>query len=174
MCRRTLRAVSRSSDPGAAASCHLVAMPPRAPAAKVAAVAAAAAETVPASKRPRTSEVKSAEPLKKPDVDDFEDFAGSRAVMKRIIPWVNQELLSNAMVKTAVKEAIGRSGAAERRGLSGILPLALAKSETSTEQTSYKEPWQPDHCSMSCKKTGLYEAGGCLFWLDPEVSAIRS
>lgn len=35
---------------------------------------------------------------------------------------------------------------------------------------SFKEPWQPKHCVDAMKSTGLYEAGGNLCWVDPEIS----
>lgn len=35
---------------------------------------------------------------------------------------------------------------------------------------SFKEPWQPKHCVDAIKSTGLYEAGGNLCWVDPEVT----
>ena len=44
-------------------------------------------------------------------------------------------------------------------------PLDIGVQATDSSMTSYKEPWRVDRCITAVKTTGMYEAGGNLFWL---------
>ena len=54
----------------------------------------------------------------------------------------------------------------KKSGVKGKLPVAADASGLS----SFKEPWVPKNCSVSIKRSGVYEAGGNLLWVDPETT----
>lgn len=118
---------------------------------------AAEAVATPADKRPRVGEAQVMVASAKPKLDSFSSVVGARSVMKTVIPWVNQELLKLA-------------GVVANQGLDQFTPLSLPKAEdTKSGTANYKEPWVAEHCAASCARAGMYEAGGSLFWVDPEV-----
>ena len=83
---------------------------------------------------------------------------GSRAVMKSIVPWVVDTL--NARLPGMVKL---------EGDVRGAQPLLITGSSAQALQ-SFKEAWQPKNALTSCQNTGMYEAGGNLLWIDPEVA----
>ena len=117
-------------------------------------------QLLPASKRPRVADAP--EEIAKPQLPD-EDApdAGSRVVMKAIIPWVLQEL-PKAMMRL-LKEA-DTTEMCERE------PLAI-DSEEFEGLTSFKEKWNPASCLKACEDSGMYEAAANATWVDPEVNS---
>ena len=81
---------------------------------------------------------------------------GARNFMRQICPWVLQELpkFMHDHCQTGTDALFVRP------------PLQICSGAVS----SFKEPWVPAHCDESLKQTGLYEAGGNLTWIDPQVA----
>ena len=82
----------------------------------------------------------------------------ARDNMKLICPYVLQQL-PKAM-RQHFKVGVDTMSAA--------LPLSIVAEGGPLK--SFKEAWQPKHCVDAIKSTGLYEAGGNLCWVDPEIS----
>ena len=82
----------------------------------------------------------------------------ARDNMKLICPYVLQEL-PNAMRQHFKVNA---------DSMSATPPLNIVAEGGPVK--SFKEPWQPKHCIDAIKSTGLYEAGGNLCWVDPEIT----
>ncbi len=106
-----------------------------------------AAEVAPVCKKPT---------LPSPDGSDM----GSKHTMKFVVPWVMQELPS----------LLGAKGQDLKKAQPLVLPHRQPAQGKDSAACSYKEPWVPEHCWSSCQVSGLYEAGGNLMWIDPEVS----
>ncbi len=83
--------------------------------------------------------------------------ACARQYMRSICPWVLREL-------PRFMQAHSDTGNAEMHARQ---PLTICQGPLS----SFKEPWDPRHCEESLFRTGLYEAGGNVAWIDPEVAA---
>ena len=82
---------------------------------------------------------------------------GTKEVMKKVVPWVHSTLpmALRGKLKMEVHD-----------DLSKHVPLRISDKD---EISSYKQPWVPENCFTSVQKSGLYEAGGSLFWIDPEL-----
>jgi hypothetical protein len=121
---------------------------------------------LPATKRPR---VEPTQVVTKPALEDAKanPSIGIRAIMKTVIPWVNQELLKSQ------HWARGQGDRVTLASLAELTPLVLPPVDGSegSGAVGYKEPWHPDHCAASCSRSGMYEAAGAIFWLDPEVAS---
>jgi hypothetical protein len=91
----------------------------------------------------------------------YSDGLGSRSIMQDVVPWVLAELpVYLAKHKFITYDA--------NTPMSEIPPLHISGS--GQVGTSFKEAWSPSNCRASLIKSSLYEAGGNLCWLDPEVS----
>ena len=91
--------------------------------------------------------------------------AGSDAVkehVERLVPYAQQELLAFLKLET------GAHGLKEPKSLLDIVPQDI---KTSGEISSFREAMRYDNMLLGFQKTGLYEAGGTLFMLDP-LSAV--
>ena len=95
---------------------------------------------------------------KLPPADGKEKDEPAKPMMKKLLPWVHQELVKSL-------RADGTLRATET--LSDLRPLTISSTTTSK---SYKEHWVPEHCVTSFNLNGLYEAGGSMFWIDPEIA----
>lgn len=112
---------------------------------------AASGSDAQAAKRPRLSQ--------KPVLPDQESGClGAKSVMKKIIPWVIERM--HEELADSVPE-IGKL-----KDVTAAAPLKIAD----TKVTSFKETWNPANCHLSCSQSGIYEAGGSLFWMDPELN----
>lgn len=80
--------------------------------------------------------------------------------MKTVIPWV-----MNALPRFLLKHNIATITAG---GLGAEEPLKIVVGTSS--MSSFKEAWNTNNCSEALRKSGVYEAGGNLFWVDPEVA----
>ena len=80
--------------------------------------------------------------------------------MKTVIPWV-----MNALPSFLLKHNIATITAGD---LSAEEPLKIAVGTSS--MSSFKEAWNITNCSEALSTSGVYEAGGNLFWIDPEVA----
>ena len=96
---------------------------------------------------------------KLPSADGKEKDEPSKQYMKKLVPWVNQEL---------AKVLRSRGVLTATQNLSDLHPLTI---DSSTQATSYKEHWVPANCAKAFSHSGLYEAGGSLFWIDPEIAS---
>jgi hypothetical protein len=96
---------------------------------------------------------------KLPTDGDVTELA-AREVMKSLVPWVVQ------MLERFLKEK-GYSKDGEQ--LATLVPLAIAAGAGGDVGVSYKETWSPANCRMSMTTSGMYEAGGSLFWMNAEV-----
>ena len=116
---------------------------------------------VPAAKRPKVDAVPNPRDTKKTTLPpkDSSD-AGSRETMKCLVPWVMHTL-------PEVLEAMNIITA--KQDLKSAKPLDIPSSHSAT-LSSYKEPWVPAHCMSACALSGVYEAGGNLLWIDPEIA----
>ena len=81
--------------------------------------------------------------------------------MKKIMPWVNQELESFLLQEKVLEPG---------QHLSDLRPLNISDKKREVIGTSYKQPWIPENAQISMRQNGLYEAGAVLFWIDPEVA----
>ena len=118
-------------------------------------------EAVPLHKRPKVTsavtDALSSGVVKKPELPASSDRdASTRAVMKKVIPWVVDKLPAE-ILKIPSLPWIGGSGGS----IVYQPPLRIPTAGHSTV-SSYKEPWEPSHCLMSCQESGCYEAGGNL------------
>ena len=74
-----------------------------------------------------------------------------------MVPWIQHEL--QVFLRNA-----GRLK--EDEHLNDMAPLTISGQ---AGHTSYKQHWVPENCHKSMSQSSLYEAGGSLFWLDPET-----
>jgi hypothetical protein len=88
------------------------------------------------------------------------DGLGSRSIMQDVVPWVLAELPVYLKKHNFIIDAL--------TPMSQIAPLHISGS--GQVGTSFKEAWSPANCRTSLIQSSLYEAGGNLCWLDPEVS----
>ena len=77
--------------------------------------------------------------------------------MKQLVPWLRQELPGRL-------KKLGHASCAK---VEDAGPLAIRVNAGSSALSSYKEVWTPANCKIALDKTGMYEAGGSLFWLGP-------
>ena len=77
--------------------------------------------------------------------------------MRSLVPWVRQELPA----------AMTRLGFKVDGDVAAMSPLKIEKESKTSKLSNFKETWTPANCASSIATTGLYEAGGSLFWLDP-------
>ena len=77
--------------------------------------------------------------------------------MRSLVPWVRQELPA----------AMTRLGFKVDGDVAAVSPLKIEKKNDTSKLSNFKETWTPANCVSSIATTGLYEAGGSLFWLDP-------
>ena len=84
--------------------------------------------------------------------------APAREIVRAIVPWVNQELESFMRTEGIL---------ASNKGLADLEPLHIGTKQS--VGVSYKQHWVPENCKDAMQKSGLYEAGGVLFWIDPET-----
>ena len=79
--------------------------------------------------------------------------------MKTLVPWLRQEL----------PQHLKRLGLTSGEKVEAVSPLEIQDktSNASSALSSYKEVWTPANCKVAMAKTGMYEAGGSLMWLDP-------
>jgi hypothetical protein len=84
---------------------------------------------------------------------------GSRRIMKDLIPYVNHVLEQKA-------DLVGSVGAK----LTTLGPLELPTTNATNQSVNFKEPWVPANFKMSVAVSSMYEACGCLFWVDPEAT----
>ena len=110
--------------------------------------------TLPASKRPNTSEAAASRSLIKPVLPSPDDTQASvRVVMKSVIPWVTEKL----------PQEIAQQSKKAAQPLRSLQPLPIVP-ETGVLITSYKEAWNTQNCHKSCKQSGMYEAAGNMNW----------
>ena len=99
--------------------------------------------------------------LKTPDCPklppDTQRDIGSRAVMKSVAPWVVDTLNARLPGMLHLKNFDVRCAE----------PLVIAGAQG---LQSFKEAWVPKNALASCRSVGMYEAGGNLLWIDPEVA----
>jgi hypothetical protein len=88
------------------------------------------------------------------------DGLGSRSIMQDVVPWVLAELPVYMNKHKLLNDAL--------TPMSQMLPLHI--SGAGQVGTSFKEAWSPVNCRTSLIQSNLYEAGGNLCWLDPEIS----
>ena len=79
-----------------------------------------------------------------------------------------------ASVSARLHAQLSRAPAIGGVGLKGRLheqkPLDVAKAERNASLKSYKEAWRTENCKVSLDASGLYEAAGNAFWIDPSVA----
>ena len=144
-------------------------MPPKTTAAKVPLGPAKQMEEAPAAKVPRLDA--DAAPTVRPAstaesglwprwVDPGDEGAqqvSTYKTMKLLVPWLRQELPAH----------LKRLGLTSGEKVEAVSPLEIQASSVSSALSSYKEVWSPANCKVAIAKTGMYEAGGSLMWLDP-------
>ena len=89
----------------------------------------------------------------------------ARDIARKLIPYVQAQLPSMlANIKFSPWVPIPDLAAQHP------LPIPFVAGQRGVgASSSYKEPWVPAHCYVSCRDSGLYEAGGNLCWVDAEV-----
>ena len=85
----------------------------------------------------------------------------AKQMMRKIVPWVNQELEKFLHRELMLKH---------HENLRDLKPLSVSAKEKDAVGTSYKQPWVPENAKLSMTLNGLYEAGAVLFWIDPETT----
>ncbi len=93
---------------------------------------------------------------------DTQKDIGSRAVMKYVAPWVVEALNAKLPGMLQLKGL-------PRGDVRCAEPLVIADGSAQGLQ-SFKEAWDPKNALTSCRNVGMYEAGGNLLWIDPEVA----
>ncbi len=102
-------------------------------------------ELIPAKKLNSNVTVEVSTPaVPKPDISES-GFAPARSVMKKLIPWVNQEL------PRAIKRINPTS---DLTVLATAKPLQIKAADAKSEGSSYKEAWVPENCAKSCSSSG--------------------
>ena len=94
-----------------------------------------------------------------PSASGADKDSPAHPILKHIIPYVNQELEIYLRTEKTLKE---------NEHLVNLLPLTIESVEKAG--VSYKHHWLPTSCKKSMEQSGLYEAGGVLFWIDPETT----
>ena len=65
--------------------------------------------------------------------------------------------------------ALVASGIALETELAVCPPLPIQAGSGSNDLRNYKEVWCRQNCKVSAETTGMYEAGGNLFWVDMQI-----
>ena len=121
---------------------------------------------VPTLSTPASASAASAWPRWEDPGDEGATMVETHQTMKALVPWLRQELPA-ALAKFGIH-------AAEMK-VEEASPLKIKAADADAEQavagdssalSSYKESWSPVNCQGAIKKTGMYEAGGNLTWLD--------
>ena len=94
-----------------------------------------------------------------PSASGADKDSPAHPILKHIIPYVNQELEIYLRTEKTLKE---------NEHLVNLLPLTIESVEKAG--VSYKHHWLPTSCKKSMEQSGMYEAGGVLFWIDPETT----
>ena len=77
----------------------------------------------------------------------------AKQMMRKIVPWVNQELEKFLHRELMLKH---------HENLRDLKPLSVSAKEKDAVGTSYKQPWVPENAKLSMTLNGLYEAGAVL------------
>ena len=101
----------------------------------------------------------------KPVLPPDEEVRVARDVMQEVIPWVLQELPT--YMQAAGCWDVGTLCLTQCGPLK-IAPPSLGKDDKKNMK-SYKEAWVLANCGKSVGECKMYEAGGNLLWLNPEV-----
>jgi len=120
-------------------------------------------EPEPPSQQPSSQQTGFKKPKLPPSTGKDADKVG-RDIMTQVVPWVNQELECFLC---------GENKLEPEQRLVNLAPLNIREGSQKSFGKSYKEHWVPENCKTSMEQSGLYEAGGVLFWLDPEVSSLQ-
>lgn len=72
-------------------------------------------------------------------------------------------------VRCALPAGLRIAGVAAPQDIADAQPLHIAAEVAPDGIKSYKERWVPANCALSLKQTNLYEAGGSLLWVDPDL-----
>ena len=107
---------------------------------------------------PRSWLPPSAQKVEKPVLPASDDSEIARTPMRKLIPWVVQEL--SRYLKAAGFDLEGECPT--RRA-----PLRIEKEEDK-KFFSYKEAWDRENCGKSIRQSNVYEAGGNMMWFNPE------
>jgi len=142
-------------------------MSPKNAAAKPAATKPAAEAPPPAAEAPppaaEASDASAAKRARKtPSPPDFTEIVAADPAEAHVLsvkPWIEESLRMH-FGSTAGFEQFREMVPHEVQPLDIVAPVA------DSTMTSYKEPWRADRCSTALRTTGMYEAGGNLFWLD--------
>ena len=89
--------------------------------------------------------------------DKSPDSVDTRQTMKLCVAWLTREL-------PAAMDKMKKLASPVNGSLEAVSPLAI---QEGSGLRNYKETWTPANCQVSIRTTGMYEAGGSLFWLDP-------
>ena len=101
----------------------------------------------------------------KPVLPPDEEVRVARDVMQEVIPWVLQEL-PTYMQSAGCWDV--RTLCLTKCAPLKIAPPSLGK-EDKKNMKSYKEAWVLANCGKSVGESKMYEAGGNMLWLNPEV-----
>ena len=137
------------------------AAPGGAAAAKEPAAPQAKSEAAVSAKKPRVDATPAdAAPLRMPELPEKYVHQSTYKIMREVVPYVMHAL-------PAALDVMGVTRAPE---LVACPPLEIKGSDASGMR-NFKEIWQPGNCKLSIETTGMYEAGGNIFWADMNLSS---